>query len=432
VQWFEVDKEGLAKVLARKGKAFALFELIQNSWDTRAGRVDVTIEPIEASPFVRVRVQDDDPDGFVKMEHAFTLFAESDKKADPTKRGRFNLGEKLVLALCRVAEIVSVNGAVRFDADGRRKIQKRRDSGSEFYGEMRMTRDELAEVQAAIQTLIVPDRPQTFVNGVLLGDGHGLARRIECVLPTEIADADGYLRRTERKTVITLHEVRDGFAEVPRLYEMGIPVVELPGDRWHVNVAQKIPLNADRDNVTPAYLRAVRVAVLNATTDLLTADDAAAPWVNDAAGDDRATDEAVEKMIALRFGDKRVIADPSDPEGTKIAMSKGYTVIPGGTLSASVWENVKRSGAALPAGQVTPSPKPYTPGGRPERVIPEPEWTDDVRRFVAEAKTLSVALLEGEVAVRVVNEPGAPWVANYGIDRRARDQLRPARRAVVR
>jgi hypothetical protein len=34
------------------------------------------------------------------LSHAFTLFAESVKKGDAEKRGRFNLGEKLVLALC--------------------------------------------------------------------------------------------------------------------------------------------------------------------------------------------------------------------------------------------------------------------------------------------------------------------------------------------
>jgi len=33
--WFEVDKQGLAKILERRGKEFALFELVQNAWDER-------------------------------------------------------------------------------------------------------------------------------------------------------------------------------------------------------------------------------------------------------------------------------------------------------------------------------------------------------------------------------------------------------------
>src|SRR2546429_2681653 len=36
--WFEVDKQGLARILERKGKEFALFELIQNAWDERGDR----------------------------------------------------------------------------------------------------------------------------------------------------------------------------------------------------------------------------------------------------------------------------------------------------------------------------------------------------------------------------------------------------------
>jgi hypothetical protein len=110
VNWFDVDKSGLAKLLDKKGKAFAVFELLQNAWDTNATRVNLKMDPIDSSPFVRITVEDNDPEGFSKLEHAFTLFAESDKKSDPTKRGRFNLGEKLVLALCRHATIASTKG----------------------------------------------------------------------------------------------------------------------------------------------------------------------------------------------------------------------------------------------------------------------------------------------------------------------------------
>jgi hypothetical protein len=60
---------------------------------------------------------------------------------------------------------------------------------------------------------------------------------------------------------------------VPSLYEMGLPIVET-GDQWHVSVAQKVPLNRDRNNVKPAYLRAIRTLVLNAMHDRLTEDDA--------------------------------------------------------------------------------------------------------------------------------------------------------------
>src|ERR1035441_6537445 len=113
--WFDVDKVGLGKLLERKGKKFVLFELIQNAWDQNVSRVDVTLTKEPGSRYATICVEDDDPDGFKDLSHAWTLFAESDKKADAQKRGRFNLGEKLVLAVCVEAEIISTSGGVRFD-----------------------------------------------------------------------------------------------------------------------------------------------------------------------------------------------------------------------------------------------------------------------------------------------------------------------------
>ena len=47
--WFTVDKEGLAKVLGRRDKAFAVMELIQNAWDADGvSLVEVTMKPDSA------------------------------------------------------------------------------------------------------------------------------------------------------------------------------------------------------------------------------------------------------------------------------------------------------------------------------------------------------------------------------------------------
>jgi hypothetical protein len=41
-----------------------------------------------------------------------------------------------------------------------------------------------------------------------------------------------------------------------------IPVVKINA-KYHVSVGQKVPLSIDRDNVTPAYLKAIYVELLN-------------------------------------------------------------------------------------------------------------------------------------------------------------------------
>lgn len=409
--WFEVSKEGLAKLLSRKGKEFMLYELIQNGWDTKARRVDALLETIpHMRGLARLVVEDDDPDGFKDLKHAFTLFAESEKKSDPTKRGRFNLGEKLVLALSVEAAITSTKGAVYFSKEGREmKPQDRRETGSRFAATVRVTREEALEMSKAVFRLIQPADVETTFNGKPLPRRRCLSS-FQCVLPTEIADQEGALRRTERKTTVEVHEVLPG--EEASVYEMGIPVVPT-GDQWHYNVMQKVPLNSDRDNVTPAYLRMLRTEVLNHMHQALVHADAAKEWVRDATGDERVSKEAVDQVMDLRFGKKRVIADPTDPEGTKIAVSKGYSVIHGGSLSPGEWENVRKHEAALPAGKVTPSPKVLTNSNGEDKTLSAEKWTSGIKAVAAYAADLGMELLGRHVDVRVVVAPLEPHDAWY-------------------
>lgn len=412
MDWFTVDKAGLAKILARKGKSFAIFELIQNGWDTDATTVGITIKPVENRPYADVQVIDDDPHGFKTLSHAFTLFAESDKKADPTKRGRFNLGEKLVLALCETASISSTKGSVTFDANGRRETRSHILKGSVFTGRMRMTRDELEQVLQDVQTVIPPDGVTTILNGVPLASRPAI-QTSEVTLPTEISDEEGALRKTSRKTEVTLHAVLDG--ETPSLYEMGIPVVPLTGgERWHINIHQKIPLNVDRDNVTPAYLQTIRVILAELAKSLITKEDADQIWLTAATTDERASKEVVDQVLDHRFGKKRAVFDPSDPEANKTLMNEGYTIIHGGSLSSGQWAHVKTHGLATPSGKLRPTGVQYSEEGRPEREIDPSAYTLGQKKLVAYTHELATRLLLRDVDVRIVSEITQPHAAWFG------------------
>jgi len=412
MHWFEVDKEGLAKILERRGKAFALLELVSNAFDTNARSVVVKLAPIDGRPLVEVSVADDDPDGFHNLAHAWTLFAESNRKGDAEKRGRFNLGEKLVLAICEEAEIFTKSGAVRFDAKGRHRLRRTTSNGSVFNGVMRMTRAELAEAEDALRRLLVPEGVAFRVNGVDWPK-HTPVLRFTATLPTEVADADGNLKRTERKAEVSVYEVGDAHGR-GWLYELGIPVVET-GDRFHVNVGQKVPLNMDRDNVLPSFLARLRAEVLNHVYPRLTHKDVTTSWVKEAIEHSNVAPEAVRRVVQLQHGERAVIADPSDPEGTKIAVTEGYTVVPGGTYSAAAWENIKRAEALLPAGKVTPSPKPFSKDGEPLKVVPREDWTPDMVERAYFINDIAKHLLPNrEVYVTIANDIGWPFAACYG------------------
>ena len=219
----------------------------------------------------------------------------------------------------------------------------------------------------------------------------------EATLPTVVADEDGIMRLRARKTQVGIYEALPG--EVPSLYEMGLPVVET-GDKWHVNVGQKVPVNRDRDNVRPAYLQAVRVAVMNAAHDLLTTEEeATAGWCKLAGADRRCTDEAIKHLIQLRFGTKVATSDPNDPEAVKRFQSQGGTIVVG--LSKGEWANVRRAGTVLPAGKICPTAKAYgsDPNAKSADVIPEKDWTEGMKKIASYARFLAEELMGQKVVV---------------------------------
>ena len=407
--WFDVDKEGLSKIIKRRGLSFIVFELIQNGWDEDVTQVHALLKMYPNRPLAHIKVTDNSPQGFRSLRDAYTLFAESYKKGDPTKRGRFNLGEKLVLACAENASIATTTGTVIFGANGTRTVsRKKTDNGSVFEADIKMTRAEYDEICKDIQQLIVPNGTWTYFNGVLIEPRTPVAE-FNAPLITEISDEEGNLRRTIRRTQVKVYETREG--ETSHIYEMGIPVVEI-NDKFHINVDQKVPLSLDRDNVPPAFLRDLRVYVLNHTHSLLSKEDAAETWVTAATASDKVEVTAFKDVITKRFGEKVVAFDPSDKESNALAFSQGYTVVSGGTLSGDQWKNVKKFNAFSPAGQVTPVPKPFSKDGRPLKLL-ENE-TPAIKAFIRYVERISKELIGVNVMVRMVNDSGWAFSGCYG------------------
>ena len=409
--WLEVDRDGLSKLMERKnGKRFVMFELIQNiiDEDSTVGVVQTEYDGKKA----HIVVSDDNPTGFLDLSHAFTLFAESAKKTNPEKRGRFNLGEKLVLACCSSAKLSSTTGTILWDAKGRRHSKEKRQRGSVFEANIPMSKSEYLDMLSGVRDLIVPPTVEIFLNGEKIG-GRDAIVEFESSLQTEVADRSGVLRPTTRITNIGVYETLNG--RPGAIYELGIPVVET-GDKYDINIHQKVPLNMDRDNVTPSYLKAIRVLVLNQTANLLKEEETTSIWVRDAASDIRCSPEAIKTVMEKRFGEKAVSFDPSDIEGSKIAISKGYNVIHGGSLSKGEWENVRRIGLIVPAGQVTPSPKPFDPEGRPLKTISNEELSGGMIRFNGLAKELAKEVLNSHLEISVVfsNDRNWPFRGAFG------------------
>ena len=401
-QWFDVDKAGLGRQAEEHGKGRLIGELVQNALDeTGVTQIAVTVALVPGRPLADLTVEDDSPEGFRNLADAYTLYAISYKRTNPEQRGQFNIGEKMVLAVCESASISTTKGTILFTEEGRiEKPRQKRERGSVFQGRINMTREEYPLVCDYLRSLLLPENIVVTFNGDRLIPRKPL-RTFEASLETLVADDQGVMRPRQRKTQVAIYEALPG--EMPSLYEMGLPVVET-GDQWHINVGQKCPLNRDRDNVKPAFLQAVRVAVLNAAYDLLTIEEeATTAWCKLAGADQRCSDEAIRHLIRLRFGERVAAPDPSDTEAMKRFQAQGGVIVAG--LSKGEWANVRRSGAVLPAGQICPTAKPYSneSNAKEVTVILEEKWTEGMKRIGEYAVFLARELMGVEITVSIVN-----------------------------
>ena len=412
--WFEVSKEGLAEFQSRRGAEHLLFELWSNAADEPTSNIDIQIHP-QPRGMALFTVEDDSPEGFRDLTDAFTLFTPTPKWKDPTKRGRFNFGEKLVLATCQNATIATTKGTVVFGNKGRRLSSSKRDKGSRFTGLLRVKKGDIERISDAVNQLIPPQGIVTKFNGLNLPPRTILAT-ITAVLPTEIADAEGHLRPSDRKTTIEVYQPWPG--ESARVYEMGIPIAPT-GDLWHYNVMQKVPLSSDRSVVRESYLKNVRVAVFNAlyarVKELNVNDD----WVSIAANSPSCCKEAFEHWKNLKFGEKAVAFDPNDLEANKRAVAEGYTVVSGRMMGSAAWDNARTFGSLPRAGKVTPSHKVWTgednPDAKPfEDWIPEEKWTKGMRRIAEYANMVAEETIGTSIGVKFCSSPHHLAAASYG------------------
>jgi hypothetical protein len=123
---------------------------------------------------------------------------------------------------------------------------------------------------------------------------------------------------------------------------------------------------------------------------------------------------AVEKVLNLRFGEKRVSFSIQDPEANSKAVAEGFTLIHGRSLSEGERENAKKFGLLPVSHAVFPSPKPYSddPTATPVDVLSESEYSEGMAMVVKYAKFLGKSLLGKNIRVRIVRAPN--FRACYG------------------
>jgi len=402
--WFEIDKKGLQQVQSEKDKFFIIKELVSNSFDE-----DITLCKLDIGKTTSYKsyidCMDNSKDGFKDLKDSYTMFAPSYKKGIVEKRGRFNVGEKFALAMFDLANIKSTTGSVIFAKDGsRNKTKVKTELGTIFSGELKLTYEEIADLTDKAKMIIPPMGVEYLVNGDLVSRPETYKSFTEN-LPTVVSDDEGNLVRSSRNTNIELFKTDKHF-----IYEMGIPVVETDIG-FSINVDQKIPLNKDRDNVSPSYLKKLKTYVLNHTSSELTEEQSKSSWVTEALED--ADVDAVKDVVESRYGEDAVVFDMSDSEANKKAFADDVNVITGGSFNSKVWDNIKRAREehqdfARPSGSVGKYASPTLTGGAKEIDT----YTDGMKEVIDYAKELHLYLFNSSCSVSIHDGNGA--LATYG------------------
>ena len=162
---------------------------------SRCHQIDVTLALVPGRPRADLTVDDDSAEGFRDLTHAYTLFAHSYKRDNPEQRGQYNLGEKMVLAVCEAASISTTKGTVIFDPEEGR-IEKPTAKARTWFRLPGPDQDDQGRIPPGLRLPSIPALPKDVIvtlNGERLLPRKSL-HKFEASLETLIADEQGVMR----------------------------------------------------------------------------------------------------------------------------------------------------------------------------------------------------------------------------------------------
>jgi len=400
--WFKVDTQGLAVQMQELGTARLVAEIISNSFDEDS--VTTIIVDIQKHGNIIHAKINDDGNGFLDKKEIYTLFADSRKRTDPTKRGRFNFGEKQFLSLCEDAYIKTGQWNVIFK--GTKKVEKRlskKFNGTEVFGRIRESIQTKDEILAFLDRIAVPSDKTLIVNDVKK-ETTPIVKTFTAKLKTPVAvSAYKPLRDQLRETEVHLYTPQDSIAF---LYEKGIPITQLDDNiRWDIDVQQKVPQVTERNVVKASYLKSIYTAIAENCQDLITEDDASETWVSDAL--ENTSEETSKALLTKRFGtDKIAVASTTDYRANERAEEAGYHLLRSGELNSDITGNLKSTGSLLYAGQAFST----TAWEFAESV----DATDEMQFFAKVCKAVARDTIGKDVTVSFVTTKETEEAATYG------------------
>ncbi len=338
---FAVSDQGMRELHSGREPWMLVKELIQNAWDEAPISTYCEVTATANGDNTRIIVADDGP-GFANLPDAWTLMGNTPKRADPLKRGRFNLGDKEVISVALEATIDTVGSSITFPPNGGAPIVTGNDQAKGTTVSVTMPwNDEQADILVERLRRFRPTECALTVNGLAVATRKPVA--VGCpALPTVVQSGPGApINNTRRKTEI--HLLQPACPGEAWLYEMGTPVQPISSP-YDVDVQQKIPMPPHRDTVTDRYLRYIYVATLNAAHHLLKKDEFHEEWVKQALSDPREVSKAaVDSTKKGRYGERALLMSPN-ADANLHAIEEGYQLIDRHSLSDREYKRLREAG----------------------------------------------------------------------------------------
>ena len=399
-----VDVEGFRQIQAGRPKWSFVRELVSNAWDEAGSTLcDVSVSK-NGNQTAFIRVEDDGP-GFANLKDAYTLYRRTDKRSDPTVRGRFNLGEKELVAIAQSMTIETTSGTVDFPRKGgRRTLHRKRFKGTVVTARVVWTKIDVASVIDMLFRFMPPKGKKLIVNGTEVPYHEPM--HVEEIGLQTVVEIDDIMRFAHRKTTVEIYAKK--FSDDRGwLYEMGVPVQPIDCS-YSINVMQKIPMPPNRDTVSDAYLREIYSVALNATADKIRSDDSSEDWIHAGMRSKNTTESAVEAVASARYGDKAVMWS-SDTEANERAIGAGYNVVHPRTLSKDERDRLMSVSVPRASDMFGRTPKQV-------RMIPKSEWTDDMLLLSEYCDFISESLQDRPVKISFYRDRQIHAAAEYGAD----------------
>jgi hypothetical protein len=269
--WFELSDVGWRSQANARPLGRLLLEAVQNAFDAQAPNISVELRPDE------IVVDDDAEAGFVDERYVYTVYL-SEKRDDPTCRGRMGRGLKELIASMEEAMVETVGTTVIFDDSGRSSKPNDRTRGTRVVLRRAFEASELERSRKWLKLCIPPRGTSLRVDGKLVRRARVQLSLPSCELETVVV-RDGVERAVTRSTTVSVHAPRKG--EQPHVFEMGLPV-EPWNVPWHVDVGQRVPLLEGRDAVHERFKLSLKATLLEAMIHrYLEKRDLRADWVQD-------------------------------------------------------------------------------------------------------------------------------------------------------